>query len=214
MKRTHLVFALSIVALFSLGITFPPVAAVKTCGAERWPVKVGKDPHVRFLFKNNSIASGKLKNAKKAEIADLIDKEYPFGDINANPPPWSYYNRASIEENTIYRVEGKLTDYKKETGATGDSDYHLVIEDDSGNTIIAEIPNPPCLAQTPEPLKSQILQAKNDFDSRLTVTGSFKTANLRVRITGAGFFDRSHGQRGYAPNGFELHPITKIEFLE
>lgn len=214
MKRTHLIVTLSIVALLSIGIAFPPPAAVKTCGAERWPVKVGKDPHVKFLFKNNSISSGKLKRAKKAEIADLIDEEYPFGDINANPPQWSYFNRASIVEDTIYKVEGKLTDYKKETGATGDSDYHLVIEDESGNTIIAEIPNPPCLSQTPEPLKGLIMQAKSDFDSRLTVTGSFQTANVKVRITGPGFFDRSHGQRGYAPNGFEIHPVIKIEFLE
>ena len=29
-----------------------------------------------------------------------------------------------------------------------------------------------------------------------------------VRITGVGFFDYIHGQRGVAPNGIELHPVV------
>jgi hypothetical protein len=34
-----------------------------------------------------------------------------------------------------------------------------------------------------------------------------------ARITGVGFFDRSHGATGAAPNVFELHPVLKIEWL-
>ena len=33
-----------------------------------------------------------------------------------------------------------------------------------------------------------------------------------VRITGVGFFDYLHGQRGVAPNGIELHPVLDVEF--
>ena len=33
-----------------------------------------------------------------------------------------------------------------------------------------------------------------------------------VRITGVGFFDYLHGQRGVAPNGIELHPVLGVEF--
>jgi hypothetical protein len=33
---------------------------------------------------------------------------------------------------------------------------------------------------------------------------------LRVSITGIGFFDRIHGQKGVAPNGIELHPVLGI----
>src|SRR5438045_3264774 len=102
MKRRFIALTLLASALLFLGLASPPAASLKTCGAERWPVKVGKDPHVKFLFKNNSIASGKLKRAKKTTIADLIDKPYPFDNINADPPQWSYYNRAAIEEDTIY----------------------------------------------------------------------------------------------------------------
>ena len=33
-----------------------------------------------------------------------------------------------------------------------------------------------------------------------------------VRITGVGFFDYLHGQRGVAPNGIELHPVLDVDF--
>jgi len=33
-----------------------------------------------------------------------------------------------------------------------------------------------------------------------------------VWITGVGFFDYLHGQRGVAPNGIELHPVFYVEF--
>ena len=33
-----------------------------------------------------------------------------------------------------------------------------------------------------------------------------------VRVTGVGFFDFAHGQRGAAPNEIELHPVLEIEF--
>ena len=36
---------------------------------------------------------------------------------------------------------------------------------------------------------------------------------LPARITGVGFFDRSHGATGAAPNVFEIHPVLKIEWL-
>ena len=44
---------------------------------------------------------------------------------------------------------------------------------------------------------------------------SFKTkvAPTKVRITGVGFFDHSHGQTGGAPNSIELHPVLSIIFL-
>jgi hypothetical protein len=35
----------------------------------------------------------------------------------------------------------------------------------------------------------------------------------QARITGVGFFDRSHGATGAAPNVIEIHPVLKIEWL-
>lgn len=44
---------------------------------------------------------------------------------------------------------------------------------------------------------------------------TFQTAvkPTAARITGVGFFDRSHGATGAAPNVFELHPVLKVEWL-
>jgi hypothetical protein len=38
-------------------------------------------------------------------------------------------------------------------------------------------------------------------------------APTKARLTGVGFFDRSHGATGAAPNVIELHPVLKIEWL-
>src|SRR5207237_10583783 len=51
-----------------------------------------------------------------------------------------------------------------------------------------------------------------DVDGRLAATTSFKTATVAVRVTGVGFWDDNHGQRGVAPNAIELHPVLGISF--
>ena len=40
----------------------------------------------------------------------------------------------------------------------------------------------------------------------------WRVARPLVRITGVGFFDYIHGQRGVAPHGIELHPVLDMEF--
>jgi hypothetical protein len=44
---------------------------------------------------------------------------------------------------------------------------------------------------------------------------TFQTAvePTKARITGVGFFDRSRGATGAAPNVIEIHPVLKIEWL-
>jgi hypothetical protein len=108
----------------------------------------------------------------------------------------------------VWTVAATLTLYKLED----DSDYHLVIRDEAGNTIITEIPCPCCVGAT-SPFASAIANARADFDARFTATEDFQTANVPVLLTGVGFFDFLHGQTGVAPNGIELHPIIGIEFI-
>ena len=99
-----------------------------------------------------------------------------------------------------------MTEYKIET----DSDYHLVITDGSGNTMITEIPDPACAAGSP--FLSAIQSARSQFNAAFTATGSFKATSVAVRMRGIGFFDFLHGQTGVAPNGIELHPVLDIQF--
>lgn len=200
MKLTKRFLVLSIVTLATI---FPVTALL--CGVERWPVKVCKDTQVKKLFQNNNVSSGQLNPAVNTNVSALRALPVPAGAL-AN-------TRKGSGETTIWTIDATIFKYKKEGGAHGDSDYHLAIKNAAGKTMIAEIPDPGCLTNTPEPLKDMITQARADFDAVLTATGSFKATNKKVRLTGPGLFDKIHGQLGVAPNGIEIHPVIKIEFL-
>ncbi|HZS08970.1 MAG TPA: lamin tail domain-containing protein [Blastocatellia bacterium] len=162
-----------------------------TCGVERWSVKTGTDPDAAQVNLNNPTA---------ATIADLIALPAP-----AVPPDNA---RVAPAETTVFVVNATLTLYKKED----DVDYHIVLKDESGNTMITEIPCPCCVGAT-SPFAAGIAQARATFDAHLTATTFFQTADVPVRVTGVGFFDFIHGQTGVAPNGIELHPVLDIVFL-
>lgn len=114
-------------------------------------------------------------------------------------------------ETSVFVIDAMLTDYKLKTGSSGDSDYHLVLKDQNGKTMVAEIPSPACV-DAGSPFAAQIAAARAKFDAQLTANSSFQTANIPVRVTGVGFFDFFHNQRGAAPNVIELHPVLDIEF--
>jgi hypothetical protein len=123
------------------------------------------------------------------------------------PNPLPTDGRFAPTENTVFVVNATLTDYKLES----DSDYHLVIMDDQGNAMIAEIPSPSCVDPS-SPFAAQITNARSQLDGTLSVSSSFQTANVPVQITGVGFFDFFHNQHGVAPNVIELHPVLDIQF--
>jgi len=172
-----------------------------SCGVERWSVKVGVDPDAPSVDVNNPTPT---------TIANLRTFPAP-----ADPPGPPDNARVFPWEGTVYTINGTLTLYKKET----DVDYHIVVQDAQGNTVITEIPSPACIitSTTPRvpassPFTSGINIARGKFDARYTPTSFFQSANVPVRITGVGFFDFIHGQTGVAPNGIELHPVLDITF--
>ena len=160
------------------------------CGTERWSVKVGTDAD-RFLVD--------LNNPFLASIRRLSSWPRP-NSFPAN-------NRIQPWETHVYVLNVTLTQYKRET----DEDYHLVLRDDSGNTLIAEIPVPSCVG-TSSPFRDYISNARAQFDARFTVTSSWHYTNTPVIVTGVGFFDYNHNQTGHAPNFIELHPVLDIQF--
>jgi len=164
------------------------------CGKERWSVKTGTDAGANQVD---------LSISQRAKIADLV--------ALTPPSPLPTDTRFAPTENTVFVVDATLTDFKVETGSTGDSDYHLVLEDDQGNTMVAEIPSPSCVGAA-SPFANQIAKARSEFDAQFTATSSFQTANVPVRVTGVGFFDFFHNQHGAAPNVIELHPVLDIQF--
>ena len=165
-------------------------AAWAQCGVERWSVKTGTDADVAQV--NTSVST-------TTTIANMRALTAP-GTLPAN-------NRVTPTETTVFVINATLTEYKLES----DSDYHIVIQDASGNTMITEIPSPSCVG-TGSPFATMISAARSKFDAQLHATTSFQTASIPVQIKGVGFFDFLHGQTGVAPNGVELHPVLDITF--
>ena len=91
--------------------------AFAQCGVERWSVKTGTD---------SKAATINLNSSSSTTIAHLRSLTAP------NPIPST--SRVSPAETTQWVINATLTKYKLE----GDSDYHLVIADSSGRTMIVE----------------------------------------------------------------------------
>jgi hypothetical protein len=161
-----------------------------TCGVERWSVKTGTDADVGAID---------LANPVPTTVAALRSLAKP-ALLPAN-------TRIRPTETTVYSITAMLSVYKRED----DADYHIVIVDSAGNTMITEIPDPACVGPG-SPLAAGIQNARAEFDARLNPTTTFKTANMQATVTGVGFFDFLHGQTGVAPNGIELHPLLDITF--
>jgi hypothetical protein len=162
-----------------------------TCGVERWSVKTGGDPDAGLVDLNNPVPT---------TIAALRLITPP-----ATPPDNA---RVAPAETTVYVIRATMTLYKLET----DVDYHIVVQDENGATMVTEIPCPCCVAGG-SPFTAGIANARQEFDAHLTATTFFQSVTIPVQITGVGFFDFIHGQTGVAPNGIELHPILDIKFL-
>ncbi|HEX3092564.1 MAG TPA: hypothetical protein VHW72_08090, partial [Candidatus Angelobacter sp.] len=167
-----------------------PTSLFAQCGVERWSVKTGTDADVGLVNLNSST---------NTTIAALRAPAAP------NPIPAN--NRVSPWETTQWVLNATLTLYKLES----DSDYHLVLQDANGLTMIVEIPSPSCVGAG-SPFLPGITNARNEFNARFTATTSFQTANIPVQIKGVGMFDFLHGQTGVAPNGIELHPVLDVIF--
>jgi len=166
------------------------VTAATSCGVERWSVKTGTDIDAR-----NVVASSALSTT----ISTL--------GLLIPPAMLPSSSRITPVETSVYVVDATLTKYRM----TEDSDYHAVLTDGNGNSMIVELPHPDCVGDA-SPFKSASTAARATFDANLRATSSFKTVTIPVRVYGVGFFDDIHGQTGVAPNGIELHPVLAIEF--
>jgi len=142
----------------------------------------------------------------------------------AVPPQLPPDGRSEGAEKTVWQLTATLQAYRREA----DGDYHLVIADDSGSTMIAEIPNPGDIT-SPSHFAGQIANARTAFDNHFQITEDvsaasapaamepgggpqFEQMSVPVTVTGIGYFDFNHGQMGVAPNAIELHPVINIVF--
>ncbi len=139
----------------------------------------------------------------RATVEDLASRPVPGGRIGSDDP-------RHPEETQVYVVAARFREAKHET----DLDYHLVIVGASGQTMIAEIPDPSCVSPR---IRSTVADARHAADTMLdhppSDTGFTPVLGApQVEITGVLFFDVRHSipQRGVAPNDVELHPVLNL----
>jgi uncharacterized protein (TIGR03437 family) len=178
-----------VIAVWIAGGLLPAVFG--QCGEERWPVKIGTDADSKLVNLNNIVSS-------------------TIASLSALPAPSDLPESSRVQptETTVFLLNATLTEFKFETD---DSDYHLVLSDAAGRTMIVEIPSPNCV-DAGSPFAAGIANARAEFNARFAPSDSFTTSNIPVQITGVGFFDFAHGQTGIAPNAIELHPVLDVIF--
>jgi hypothetical protein len=171
-------------ALVGLALAPGLQAQTRTCGVERWPVKIAADAHARRVDTVPSVMS----------ISALRALPLP-------PRPLPYNTRIAPYELKTFRVRAVMRQLITEH----DGDWHLVLEDPDapGRTIIGEIPDSACALGS--------VHAAGFAAVRRNLRAAPKRAVIEVE--GIGFFDYLHGQRGVAPNGFELHPILRARIV-
>ena len=173
-----------------LSLSYGSHATFAQCGVERWSVKTGTDTDAGLV---------NLNSPTTTTIAAL--------SLIAAPAAIPDNNRIAPTETTIWTVNATLREFVR----AFDSDYHMVIVDSAGRTMIVEIPAPKCVGPG-SPFATGIARARAQFDAVFTSGSQFQVANVPVQITGVGFFDYFEGQQGIAPNGIELHPVIDIKF--
>ncbi len=162
------------------------------CGdAHRWAVKTGTDPGAGAVD---------LGDPRTSTIATLVALPVP-----ASRPETT--REAPFETQTYRLTDVQIVLAKR----SDDQDFHLVVEDAAGHTLIAEIPEPDCVGDT-SPWINRITAARSTALARLNPRTTPATMHVTASLVGIGFFDAVHGQDGVAPNGIELHPVLGICF--
>jgi hypothetical protein len=116
-----------------------------------------------------------------------------------NPP---LRRRTPFQLHT-WKVAAQITSFKLEkTGA-----IRLALYDDNAY-MNAVVPSPSCLPSASRD-RAEILQAWRDFGAKCGKAGpSWKSLGAVILVQGVGFWSQRRPERGAAPNGAELHPVT------
>jgi len=137
-----------------LALLFLPGVLFGDCGVERWPVKVGSDPDAVLV---NSLVA--------------VPTTIEYLRSLAAPRPLPQMGRVSPTETTVFDVSARLVAFKAED----DGDYHLVLADALGRTIIGEIPSVTCAGGSA--FAALLTVARVSFDRRvcgdLVLSGGF-----------------------------------------
>lgn len=158
------------------------------CGGARSTVKGATDPDATLI--------------SATPITTSIDTLRKFPSTRPLPQE----RRVKPTETTTYAVTATLTEYRRDENG----DYNLILTDEQSRTIRAVIPSAVCV--TGSRFTTQIGIARRTFESRFKATSEFQSARVPIEVHGIGFFDFFNGERGAAPNGIALSPVTYVSF--
>jgi hypothetical protein len=125
-------------------------------GKERWPVKTGTDRDIALVDKTKVV---------QTTVEEMAGVPRP-SDMQPPTQEFSVYQdqRSEPVETTVWQLEATVTTLKLEA----DGDYHLVLQGDSGKTIIGEIPTPkPPFVATTSPFLPYLVTARKAVDVAL-----------------------------------------------
>jgi hypothetical protein len=178
LARTGLA-AIVVTVSATAALVAPPQAPASTahilCGVERWKVKTLQDRPSLLAVQTTTISS-------------LISQPKP------SPLPGE---RAPFERHQ-FKVTAQVTKVISEA----DGDKHVVLQDNAGNTMIAEAPTSDCNSGATAYRRNQMAQAR-----------AAVSVCAKAEVMGVAFFDFFHHQTGVAPNEIELHPILAFKCL-
>lgn len=169
----------------------PASAAEVKCSVYRGDVKTLGDP-----------AAANISDAlQPTSVKALRNLPNPHLTKNDSKRP-----RMAPVEQTIYRMNVKLVSFKLEK----DNDIHVIVAGPvSRKRMIVEFVLPECGKRR----QAQMANARFSLQSRCGVaTRKFQRLQGTALITGVGFYDDLHRQKGAAPNGIELHPVLSFQF--
>ncbi len=157
-------------------------ALPRQCGYDRWPVKILTD-----------------KDRERVDFSPLEGTVAQLVAIPIHEIPYPRDRRIGPEELRVYRLRARLLKTQHEQ----DSDLHLIVADlDKPDVqMIVEIPAPAC---------GEGSGYEQKYRKARDVISSVHIGDV-IEITGVGFFDFIHTAEGAAKNGFELHPVLKIQ---
>lgn len=147
-------------------------------GKERWPVKVGTDDDVDEVGQSETGDGGAPAGAARAGPVQRFVVDTSVRELGAIPRPADLMpasaqhpdyqqKRAAPVETTVWRVHVQVIALRLEQ----DGDYHLVLQDESGATMVAEVPlDKPNFVPPESPFSGDIATA------RAAVDGQFKNA--------------------------------------
>jgi hypothetical protein len=165
----------------------------------------------RVVFAACPVERAPVKNATDAQASQVGFSSIPttIASLHSIPTPsrpLPHDGRIAPAETTIHSVLATLVAYR----LTPQGEIHLILSDEERRTIIATIPSPMCAAGSR--FLSEITIARSTFDRRYVATDAFTEVRRAVEVQGVGFFDFLQSQRGLAPNGLSLYPVTVVDF--